>query len=154
MRKRILKKSEVLREGYVKGLRKAQAVINEMLVQTQGFDEGELEADSFSSNGRKGDKLNDKGNPKANDELLVGTQSRDLKKVKQALKNGALSDARYKQSNKTPLIVAAANGDTAICKLLLSFGANVNAKDKNGWTALHYATRDRQTEVVELLLRR
>lgn len=31
MRKRILKKSEVLREGYIKGLKHAQRIINEML---------------------------------------------------------------------------------------------------------------------------
>lgn len=76
MRKRILKKSEVLREGYVKGLKKAQAVINEMLVQTQGFDEGELEGDTFTYNGKKGDDFSGKrkaGKSNANDELLVAT---------------------------------------------------------------------------------
>lgn len=76
MRKRILKKSEVLREGYVKGLKKAQAVINEMLVQTQGFDEGELEGDTFTYNGKKGDDFSAKrkvGKSNANDELLVAT---------------------------------------------------------------------------------
>lgn len=31
MRKRLQKKSEVLREGYVKGLKKAKQIINEML---------------------------------------------------------------------------------------------------------------------------
>lgn len=31
MKKRILKKSDVLREGYVKGLKEAQRVINESL---------------------------------------------------------------------------------------------------------------------------
>lgn len=34
MRKRFLKKSEVLREGYVKGLKKARQIINEMLDET------------------------------------------------------------------------------------------------------------------------
>lgn len=41
MRKRIQKKSEVLREGYVKGLRKAQRVIAEMIeTEVQHDDEG------------------------------------------------------------------------------------------------------------------
>lgn len=31
MKRRIIKKSEILREGYVKGLKKAQRIINEML---------------------------------------------------------------------------------------------------------------------------
>lgn len=31
MKRRIIKKSEVLREGYIKGLKKAQKIINEML---------------------------------------------------------------------------------------------------------------------------
>lgn len=50
MKKKLQKKSEVLREGYVKGLRKAQRTINEMLSQVQGFDDEEPE--SFSYNER------------------------------------------------------------------------------------------------------
>lgn len=35
MKRRIIKKSEVLREGYVKGLKKAQSIINEMLGEVE-----------------------------------------------------------------------------------------------------------------------
>lgn len=35
MKKRILKKSDLLREGYVKGLKKAQRIIKEMLEQSE-----------------------------------------------------------------------------------------------------------------------
>lgn len=35
MRRRVLRKNEVLREGYINGLRKAQRIINEMLREEQ-----------------------------------------------------------------------------------------------------------------------
>lgn len=42
MKKRLQKKSEVLREGYVKGLRKAQSIINEMLEEMEELEDVEL----------------------------------------------------------------------------------------------------------------
>lgn len=41
MKRRIMKKSEVLKEGYIKGLKKAQKIINEMLSENDD-DEFEL----------------------------------------------------------------------------------------------------------------
>lgn len=41
MRKRILKKSDVLHEGYVQGLRKAQRIINEQITENQTDDDKE-----------------------------------------------------------------------------------------------------------------
>ncbi len=41
---------------------------------------------------------------------------------------------------------------TTIVRLLLSHGADVNARNRDGWTPLHYACRHGQTDIVCLLL--
>ena len=46
------------------------------------------------------------------------------------------------------------NGDINDVKLLLGKGADINTKDNDGWTALHYATRHQTTEMAQLLLDR
>ncbi|KAK2710168.1 ankyrin-3-like [Artemia franciscana] len=55
-------------------------------------------------------------------------------------------------SDITSLHLAARIGSKEICKLLLSNGANVNAKKKDGTTALHIAIRYANVDVVKLLL--
>ncbi|HXS99701.1 MAG TPA: ankyrin repeat domain-containing protein [Elusimicrobiota bacterium] len=54
----------------------------------------------------------------------------------------------------TPLQIAAERGDARMAKLLLELGADVNRPDKSidHWTALHYAVKENQYEVVRLLL--
>ncbi|KAJ1551724.1 Serine/threonine-protein kinase plk1, partial [Nowakowskiella sp. JEL0078] len=54
----------------------------------------------------------------------------------------------------TPLCLAAYLGKEGMCKLLLDAGADPNAKDKNGATALMYGARDGHVEVVESLIER
>jgi ankyrin repeat protein len=52
---------------------------------------------------------------------------------------------------KTPLHVAAKAGHTGACSLLLGAGADVEAKNHAGGTALHYAARDgRQVKQIPL----
>jgi ankyrin repeat protein len=53
---------------------------------------------------------------------------------------------------KTALIIAATNGHTEICQLLLAAGADVNARDENGNSALRWATHNEYTEIVNLLI--
>jgi uncharacterized protein len=55
---------------------------------------------------------------------------------------------------RTPLHYAAVNGDFNALLRLLESGSPIDAQDDNGWTALHFATQDRHTKLVEELLRR
>ena len=54
----------------------------------------------------------------------------------------------------TPLMAAADSGFTAIVNFLLDNNANVNAKDELGVTALVYAARKGNVDIVKLLLSR
>jgi cytohesin len=51
-----------------------------------------------------------------------------------------------------PLLAAARNGNRAMVELLLSRGADVNAKESDGYTALHYAANRGFQTVTEVLL--
>jgi len=52
----------------------------------------------------------------------------------------------------TILMHSAAGGDYAKVKRLIEEGADVNAQDKEGWTALMRASQNGHTEVVKLLI--
>ncbi|QOJ78899.1 ankyrin repeat domain-containing protein [Infirmifilum lucidum] len=52
------------------------------------------------------------------------------------------------------LLEAAARGDYGKVKELLDRGADVNTRDKYGWTPLHYAADGGHLEVARLLLDR
>ena len=50
------------------------------------------------------------------------------------------------------LIGAASNGNTGALKALLGRGAEVNARDENGQTALYHAAWKGRTDAVQVLL--
>ena len=50
------------------------------------------------------------------------------------------------------LHIAAGKGDTAVVEALLEAGADVEAKDSHGWTALHIAAMEGHSAVVKVLL--
>ncbi|KAK4141212.1 uncharacterized protein C8A04DRAFT_31186 [Dichotomopilus funicola] len=56
------------------------------------------------------------------------------------------------KSRTTPLLLAAKSGTVAVVKMLIEAGAKVSTKDKLGHSALFYASRAGNTELVELLL--
>lgn len=49
------------------------------------------------------------------------------------------------------LIEAAKDGNLLVLKTAIDKGADINAKDKNGWTALMWASKNGHSEVVEFL---
>ncbi|MBA7714258.1 hypothetical protein ES703_123275 [subsurface metagenome] len=51
----------------------------------------------------------------------------------------------------TPLMMAANNGQHDLVKFLITKGADVNAKAKDGSTALSKATKENDTAMVKLL---
>src|SRR3954470_7926441 len=56
------------------------------------------------------------------------------------------------EADRTPLMHAAAKGNTATAKALLEMGAEVNARNSFGDTALRVAASDGTPEVARLLL--
>jgi len=60
--------------------------------------------------------------------------------------------AKINQGNPTPLMKAAEEGEADIIKLLIASGANVNAYNDYGDTALIYAVRANKIESVKVLL--
>ncbi len=53
----------------------------------------------------------------------------------------------------TPLMLAAKEGNDWVVRTLLQAGADVNARDKDGWTALMYAVRYQNSSGIVSLLR-
>jgi ankyrin repeat protein len=51
----------------------------------------------------------------------------------------------------TPIHYAARSGELAAVRMLVSYGADPNAKTHNGWTALQIAFREGQLEIVHFL---
>lgn len=62
-----------------------------------------------------------------------------------------LVDYQHSETSLSPLMIAAARGFAAIVEHLLSFGANVKLKSSNDWTALDFAKKFNQEEVMEML---
>ncbi|KAF7728487.1 hypothetical protein EC973_006040 [Apophysomyces ossiformis] len=60
--------------------------------------------------------------------------------------------AADRSSGTTPLIYAACFGHVAIVRQLLLAGADVNAQDQKGWTALMWSASKRHNDVFKLLL--
>jgi uncharacterized protein len=58
------------------------------------------------------------------------------------------------QDGRTPLMhaVLAVDADPRIVELLIERGADVNAADSHGWTALHFAAQDHDVPVARALL--
>jgi ankyrin repeat protein len=52
----------------------------------------------------------------------------------------------------TPLLQATKRGDVEAVQVLLAAGADVEAKDSQGWTALDFAMQTGQQEIVKVLL--
>eukprot|EP00746_Dinoflagellata_sp_MGD_P112008 gnl/MRDRNA2_/MRDRNA2_48881_c0_seq1.p1 gnl/MRDRNA2_/MRDRNA2_48881_c0~~gnl/MRDRNA2_/MRDRNA2_48881_c0_seq1.p1 ORF type:complete len:1164 (-),score=239.84 gnl/MRDRNA2_/MRDRNA2_48881_c0_seq1:267-3758(-) len=64
----------------------------------------------------------------------------------------ALENTSPKSDNQTPLFFAAQAGRARLCEILLEKKADVNAKDKNGETPLHVASKKNHWDCVQTLV--
>ncbi len=75
----------------------------------------------------------------------------DMKTVLEMLDQGVDINVHAPFGGPTALIVAARFGHVAIVEVLLARGAEVNAEDNYGQTALYFAKKNSKTRVIELL---
>ncbi|GAB1609604.1 ankyrin repeat and EF-hand domain-containing protein 1-like [Argonauta hians] len=73
--------------------------------------------------------------------------------LQKAFDNGMTVDTKDKFF-KTPLMIACAQGNIPMVKMLLDYKASVTATDNFKWTPLHHACHAGQLEVAKLLLER
>lgn len=92
--------------------------------------------------------------PYTTESFIKAVEQGDIIVVKLFLEAGMKSTEEKDKYGFTALVWAAGKGNTEIVKLLLSKGADVNAKDKAvyGGTALMAAANRGHTEIVKLLL--
>ena len=65
---------------------------------------------------------------------------------------GANISAKTRLGDLTPLLLAAKNGNTAVIKILLKAGTDVNLADRNGTTPLMYSAASGSGPTVKLIL--
>jgi uncharacterized protein len=87
-----------------------------------------------------------------NIELLTASEEGRHELVTRLLKQGASANARRPGDHCTPLTLAVGKGHRDISKSLLQHGADVNAANINGWTALMAASSNGDLFLAELLL--
>jgi hypothetical protein len=68
------------------------------------------------------------------------------------LENQVNVDVRTSNKAATALMLAASCGNEAVVYFLLSSGADINAMDKNGYTALFYAVLQGHQNIVKMLI--
>ena len=83
--------------------------------------------------------------------LLDAVVMRDLARARELLKQGADVNARDKEHEETPVILAAKFAGAEMVRILLDAGAEVDARDEWGRTALFYAPVS--SEVFDVLHR-
>jgi ankyrin repeat protein len=76
----------------------------------------------------------------------------NISTVKSLIEKGAEIDEREEIFLRTALHRAVTAGNKEVVELLLSYGANPNARDSRGYTALHYAAINDNKKMVELLI--
>jgi len=76
----------------------------------------------------------------------------NIEAIKQHVSAGTDLNAKEPAGGSTPLMVAALFGQTEAARLLIENGANLNARNNDGGTALHAAAFFCHTRTVKLLL--
>jgi len=83
--------------------------------------------------------------------LIAAAEEGQVETARALLEAGAHIEGASKRSYIHPLWKAAKSGHLQMVQLLVSSGANTNATDDTGMTALDYAKRYSRKEVVEYL---
>ena len=79
-----------------------------------------------------------------------------VQEIQEALQQGANPNASITAGKKgiTPLMAAALNNeDPRVFRILLKAGADINAKNEDGWTALTIAATTQNVDVVDILVK-
>ncbi len=81
-------------------------------------------------------------------------EMRRTEAAKVIIESGKAGVDKADRNGKTPLMIAAGNGDKEIVTALLAKNADVRAKDSADWTALHFvAMQSGDKEIAELLVK-
>ena len=98
--------------------------------------------------------LNEINNDEEGKLLYQAAQSGDYQKCLSIIKKGADIEFYENSLGITPLWIAAQNGHTKICKLLLENGANIEATNIKGLTPLFIAVENHKVDICVLLIER
>jgi ankyrin repeat protein len=83
--------------------------------------------------------------------LIAAAETGDVAVLSCLLKHGALPSAREEETDRTPLLIAAAHGQTSAVEMLLASGADRTAVDGAGHSALDLALEAKQEAAASLL---
>jgi len=81
--------------------------------------------------------------------LCVAISKGDIATVKKFIEYGM--NVNERKGSMTPLMYAARYSQSEIAKYLIEKGADVSAKDDNGFTALKHAEAAKATQVIEVI---
>ncbi|XP_014291817.1 uncharacterized protein [Halyomorpha halys] len=84
--------------------------------------------------------------------LESAVEAGDPTSVEQAIHAGASPNLPIRKLYSSPLLLAASKGLDTILRVLLRYGANVNASDQQGWGPLHAAAHYGHLSSVKILL--
>jgi serine/threonine-protein phosphatase 6 regulatory ankyrin repeat subunit B len=85
-------------------------------------------------------------------ELVIACENSLTSDVDHLQKRGVNVNLIPSNQDLSALMVVSQCGNIQMTKLLLEYGANVNLKNRNGWSALIFASESRQFEIADLLL--